>query len=245
MNEQLNLLRSLQEIDSIILSITEEIDLLPDKLKKTKSRLREAEVSREKIKSEYEKLDKEKKQKEDELEEIQNKLNKFKSKSTEIKTNKEYEAYLKEVETFEKAKYQVEDTILSIMETLDALTKDLKKEEIKFKKTEEGFRQEEKALELKKNELYSELDKEKIKRKDLAVRIDKEIYEEYMSLIRASGGLAVVQTKNEICLGCHTNIPPQLYNDIRNSQDIFTCYHCNRFLFYLAAGEAARGGEEK
>lgn len=245
MNEQLNLLISLQKIDSIMLSITEAIELLPDKLDKTKARLRESEASHEKIKSEYEKSDKEKKQKEDELEEIQDKLNKFKAKSAEIKTNKEYEAYLKEIETFEKTKYQVEDTILSVMETLDTLTKNLKMEEIKFKKVEEGFRQEEKALELEKNDLYSKLDKEKIKRKELAVRIDKGIYDEYMNLIRASGGLAVVQTENEICLGCHTNIPPQLYNDIKNSQDIFICYYCNRFLFYLAPGKTSRGEEEK
>jgi len=46
------------------------------------------------------------------------------------------------------------------------------------------------------------------------------------------GGLAVVQVENEICLGCNTNIPPQLYNDIKETSKTYTCYYCKRFLYY-------------
>lgn len=245
LNEQLSLLINLQEIDSAILSIAEEIELLPNKLEKARARLKEINASFEKIKAEYEKSDKKKKQKEDELEEIQQKLNKFKAKSTEIKTNKEYEAHLKEIQTFENNKYQIEEEILSIMETLDALTRDLKKEETKFKKAEENFKQEEKILEEEKNKLYSKMEMYKIKRKDLVRKIDEEIYEKYMNLIKSAGGVAVVKTQSEVCLGCHTNIPPQLYNDIKNNQGIFTCYHCNRFLFYSLQANPGMSGKEK
>jgi predicted nucleic acid-binding Zn-ribbon protein len=245
LNEQLSLLISLQEIDSAILSIAEEIELLPNKLEKAKARLKEINTSFEKVNAEYEKSDKEKKQKEDGLEELQEKINKFKAKSKEIKTNKEYEAHLKEVQTFENNKYQIEEEILSIMETLDALAKDLKKEETRFKKSEENFKQEGKVLEERKNKLYSEMEMYKIKRKDLVKEINEEIYEKYMNIIKSAKGVAVVQTRDEVCLGCHTNIPPQLYNDIKNGEDIFTCYHCNRFLYYFAPGESARGEKEK
>jgi len=232
LNEHLNLLISLQSIDSDILSVAEEIELLPSKLAEAKASLKEAKAFLEKIKSEHEKSDKEKKNKEGELEEIQEKLNKLSIKSTEIKTNKEYEAHLKEIKTFENNKYQIEEEILSIMEALDASGKELKKGETKLKNAEEDFSQKEKALEVEKKKLYSEMETQKAKRKDLVVRIDKEIYEKYMNIINSAGGLAVVQTQEEVCLGCHTNIPPQLYNDIKNGRDIFTCYHCNRFLFY-------------
>ncbi|HDZ61538.1 MAG TPA: hypothetical protein ENH40_00120, partial [Nitrospirae bacterium] len=50
--------------------------------------------------------------------------------------------------------------------------------------------------------------------------------------------------RKEICKGCNTNIPPQLYNDIRsNKDDIFTCYYCSRFLFYSDA--SAQDGAKK
>jgi len=233
MNEQLNLLISLQEIDSILLSIAGEIELLPDKLEKSRGLLKETRSSFETVKDRFEKLGKEKKQKENELEDFQEKINKFKVKSTEIKTNKEYEAHLKEIKTFEKSKYKIEDEILSIMEELDVLAKDIKKQEERAKRAEEEFKKEEKNLEQKKSELFSKMEIYKIKRNDLVNRIGLEIYEQYMVIMKSAGGVAVVRTQNEICMGCHTNIPPQLYNDIKNTNDIFTCYHCNRFLFYV------------
>jgi predicted nucleic acid-binding Zn-ribbon protein len=52
------------------------------------------------------------------------------------------------------------------------------------------------------------------------------------------GGLAVVQAKNEICLGCNTNIPPQLYNDIKETGKTYTCYFCKRFLYYQETSPA-------
>ncbi len=232
MNEQLSLLINLQEIDSVLLSIAGEIDLLPDKLKKSRGQLKESRSAFETVKDRYEQSGKEKKQKENESEELQEKINKLKAKSTEIKTNKEYEAHLKEIQTFEKKKYKIEDEILSLMEGLEVLAKEMKKEEDRGKKAEEDFRKDEKNLEQKKSELFSRMEIYKIKRKDLVNRIDQELYEQYMVIMKSSGGVAVVRTKNEVCLGCHTNIPPQLYNDIKSSQDIFTCYNCNRFLFY-------------
>jgi predicted nucleic acid-binding Zn-ribbon protein len=232
LNEQLKLLISLQEIDSAILSIAEEIEGLPGRLEKHRATLKEVNASFEKIKAKYGELNKKKKQKYDGLEEAEDKVNKLKAKSSEIKTNKEYEAHLKEIKTFENNKGRIEEEILTIMEDLEALSKEIGKEETKFKKAEENFKQEEKALEEERNKLHSEMEMYKLKRKDIVRKIDGEIYEKYMNLIKSSGGVAVVQTQNEVCMGCHTNIPPQLYNDIKSNEDIFTCYYCNRFLFY-------------
>lgn len=232
MNEQLRLLISLQEIDSTILSIAEEIEILPNKLTKAKAPLKEIQTSFDSDKAEYEKLDKKKKAQYNELEDIQEKIDKLKAKGTEIKTNKEYEAHLKEIKNFEERKYQLEEKILSVMETLDALSKDFKKKEEKLKKAQEHYKQAEKSLEDEKNTLYSKMETYKIKRKDIVRNIEEEIYEKYMTLIKTGGGKAVVQARNEVCLGCNTNIPPQLFNDIKGNKGIYTCYNCNRFLFY-------------
>ena len=245
MNEQLKFLISLQEIDSAILAIAEEIELLPNKLEKGKASLKEAQAVFEKVKTSYEESNKKKKHGENDVEEMQEKINKLKSKGMEIKTNKEYEAHLKEVKTFEDKKYQIEEEILTAMETIDSLTEELKKEEIKFKKTEENFGKEEKVLEEEKNRLHSEMEVYKIKRKDLVEKVEEEIYGRYMGLIKTAGGVAVVETQKEVCKGCHTNIPPQLYNDIKNSQEIFCCCYCNRFLFHLAPCESRHVVEGK
>ena len=63
-------------------------------------------------------------------------------------------------------------------------------------------------------------------------KLDPKTYDRYMKLLRKLGGLAVVEVENEICLGCNTNIPPQLYNDIIKGEDVYTCFFCNRLLYY-------------
>jgi len=232
LNEQLKYLIELQEIDSSILSIAEKIESLPGKLEQFKAPFKEANILLQKAKTQFEALGKGKKDREATAEELQEKINKLKNKGKEIKTNKEYEAYLKEIEGFEKEKYKIEDEILSTMENLEAFTKDMQKEELKVKKTEEEFRQKEKAFEEEKTKLHAEMETYKTKRKDFVAKIEVELYEQYMNLLKRSGGLAVVPAKKEVCLGCNTNIPPQQFNDIKKNDNIFNCYYCKRILYF-------------
>jgi len=232
LNEQLKLLIELQEIDTSILSIAERIEALPSKLEKFRTPFKEANLLLQKAKTVLESVGKNKKDKESEVEEFQEKINKLKAKTKDIKTNKEYEAFLKEIEGFEKEKFQIEDQILSIMENLETVAKDIQKEEAKVKKTEEEFKQQEKSVEEEKMKLHAEMETYKSKRKEFVAGIDAELYEQYMNLLKRAGGLAVVPARNEVCLGCNTNIPPQQYNDIKKGENIFNCYYCKRILYY-------------
>ncbi|GBD95902.1 MAG TPA: hypothetical protein ENG83_00845 [Nitrospirae bacterium] len=243
MNEQLRRLVELQEIDSVIISLADKIELLPDKLDQFKTPLEEASASFQKFKLKHEELNKRKKNKDLELEEIQDKINKLRSRSAEIKTNKEYEAHLREIEGFEKSKSKIEDEILTLMEDIENFTKNLQEEELKIRKAEDDFQEREKLLEEEKKKLNIEMELQKAKRKDFIAGIDKEIYAQYMTLLNRSG-LAVVPAKNEVCLGCNYNIPPQLYNDIKKNEDIYTCFYCKRFLYYKEPSpDGSKSGE--
>lgn len=232
MNEQLRLLIELQEVDSSILSIAEKIESLPARLDKSRAHLKETTTSLQNIKTMYEELNRKKKDKEFELDEIQERIKRLKEKSSEIKTNKEYEAHLKEIDNYTKKKTQIEDELLRHMEELEGLTDALKTEESKVKKVEEEFKKHERILDEEKKALYKEMEFYKTRRKDFVTRVDEELYEHYMNLLKKFEGLAVVPVENEVCLGCNTNIPPQLYNDIKEDKDIYTCYYCKRFLYY-------------
>jgi len=236
LNEQLKILIELQELDASILSIAEKIESLPSRLDKFRSVLKEATSSFQRVKTRYDELNKKKKEKESELDDIQERINRLKEKSREIKTNKEYEAHLKEIDSHNKKKTEVEDELLKYMEELETLTFTLKEEDSKVKKVEEEFKRHEIELDEERKALYREIDLYKIQRKGLVARIDEELYSHYMNLIKRYEGVAVVRVEDEVCLGCNTNIPPQLYNDIREDKDIYTCYYCKRFLYYKPKG---------
>ena len=232
MNEQLKILVGLQKVDSSLLVVAERIDSLPKKMELYQTPLKEAADLLEKAKKRSEIFTKKKKDKDLQLDEFQDKIEKLKSRSTEVKTNKEYEANLKEIETFEKKRYNIEDEVLIIMEEIDAFGNTLKEEEVKVKEAEEIFKQEVEKVEGEKKELLSEIEAIKSKRSQYIDKLDPKTYDRYMKLLRKLGGLAVVEVENEICLGCNTNIPPQLYNDIIKGEDVYTCFFCNRLLYY-------------
>jgi hypothetical protein len=232
LNDQLKLLIELQEIDSSILALVEKIDAIPLELEKFKAPLRKARDAFEKFQKQAEALEKKKKDKDIELDEMQDKIDKLKARSSEIKTNKEYEAHLKEIERFEQKRLQIEDDLLSIMEELESFAEETKKEEEKVKQAEKEFQEQENRLAEEKGRFETELESLKSRRKEFASGLDQELYNQYKTLLKRLGGLAVVETRNEVCMGCNTNIPPQLYNEIRETDNIYTCYYCKRFLYY-------------
>lgn len=232
MNEQLKILVGLQKIDSSILLVIDQIDALPGKLEQYKAPLKEANDFLKKAKTQTELLNKKKKDKDMQLDEFQDNIDKLKSRSADVKTNKEYEANLKEIETFEKNMYKVEDEVLAMMEEIETFANTLKEEEIKGKEAEKAFKQEEEKLEGEKKKLFSEIEAIKAKRAGYVEKLDQQTYDRYMQLLKKLGSLAVVEVKNEICLGCNTNIPPQLCSDIKKGDDVHTCFFCNRLLYH-------------
>lgn len=232
MNEQLKILAGLQEIDSSVLSLVEQIDALPGKLEQYRAPLKEAKDLLDKVKIRSELLDKNKKDKDIHLDELQNEIDKLKGRSAEVKTNKEYEANLKEIDVFEKNRYRVEDEVLVMMEEIETFSDSLKEEAAKVEAAEKAFKNEEEKQVEEKKKLLSGIEAIKAKRAEYVEKLDKRTYDRYMQLLEKLGGLAVVETKNEICLGCNTNIPPQLYNDIKKGDGVYTCFYCNRLLYY-------------
>jgi predicted nucleic acid-binding Zn-ribbon protein len=160
------------------------------------------------------------------------KINKLKVRTAEIKTNKEYQAHLKEIETAEKERYAVEDEILSVMEEMEVLSKEIKSDELKLITENKKIEEIKKRLEREMLEAEKELLPLKESRAKIADVIDGDMYKQYIDLFDAYGGLAVTEVKEEICLGCNMNIPPQLFVEIKRGEEIFQCPQCRRILYH-------------
>jgi predicted nucleic acid-binding Zn-ribbon protein len=239
LNEQLKCLIELQELDSSIIAMAEKIEMIPRKLEQFNSPLQHANELFQKTKTKHSALNKKKKDKDLQLDEMQDKINKLKSRSGDIKTNKEYEAHLKEIQGFEKNMSKLEDELIAIMEEIEAFEKELKIEEMKVKKAEEEYKLQEKILGEEQKKVTAELETEKVKRKGFVARLDDDYYTQYMNLLKRYGDRVVVETRNEICLGCNTNIPPQLYNDIKKGDVLYNCFFCKRYLYIKPPSESS------
>jgi predicted nucleic acid-binding Zn-ribbon protein len=231
MNEQLNILYALQKFDSEIVRKKNEAEQIPHKINRYTKPLKEAESVHQEEESRYSSLEKKKRQKESDLQEITDRIEKSKERSREIKSNKEYQAHLKEIEKIEKEKYLLEDDILYLMEELDELSQTLSQAMKKIEDEKSILNTHQRDLEQQKSQLEKELSELKDKRASLIPSIQKDLYDSYMDILQKMNGLAVVDANDEVCLGCYMSIPPQLYMEIRTTNEIFQCPQCGRFLY--------------
>ncbi len=237
MQENIKLLIELQGTDSVIFRDKNFIDSMPSKLLSAVQAFKEIQSLYEGGKQKVTLLEKKKKDKEKETEDINERIKKIKARASEIKTNKEYQAHLKEIEAIEKERYAIEDEILAIMEAVDAAGKELKAEEIKVRAEKDKVEAFKKQVEKEMAEAEGELSEKKARRSDIADKIDPDMYNEYMKVLKACGGLAVVEAREEICQGCNMNIPPQMFVEIKKNEEISQCPQCRRILYWKEVNE--------
>jgi uncharacterized protein len=229
----IKLLITLQNIDSRILEKRLFIDKVPLRIYEVDEPLKQARLELDRIKQKNDALIKKRREKEKMLEEINEKIKKMKVRVSEIKTNKEYQAHLKEVETSEKEIVAIEDEILAIMEDLDASLRQQKEKGVKVDSEVEKINAFKRELEAEVEKYEKELASLKEERGRAVDVMDPDSYGMYMRLLESGGGVAVTRAKNEICLGCNMNIPPQLFVEIRKNEEIIQCTQCQRILYYF------------
>ena len=235
MKDLLKILISLQEADSRILQKRLFIDKVPMRISEVDEPLRQANAELEKAIQKNEAMAKKKRDKELMLDDINEKTQKMKSRASDIKTNKEYQAYLKEIEAMGKGIADIEDEILLIMEELDNSLKAQKQKEDTIAgelKKIDAFKKE---LEAEVEKYKKELSLLKEERTKLSASVDPDAYSLYMTLLDSGNGIALTRAKDQICLGCNMNLPPQLYVEIKKNEDIIQCHQCRRILYYSEA----------
>lgn len=235
MNEQLKLLIELQKLDTSILAARMAIDALPERLSSAEEAFQKTASAGGQAEQAHAETEKKKKDKERDIEDLGEKIKKLKQRTSDIKTNKEYQAHLKEIERAEKDVKAAEDDSLALMEAIEQsagrLTGQrslLAAEQAKLtalkQQVDAEVRREEEALKRLKAERKKYLD-----------GLDSDIYTLYMTVMKATRGLAVVEARNEVCRGCNLHIPPQLFVELKRNDEITQCPQCRRILYFAGA----------
>jgi len=232
MYDQLPTLLQLQEIDG-------EIDRLENRKAKIPVEVQVLDAELAKYNEEFraksdamEELQRNRRSKERQLGVQQGQLEKYKSQRLSVKTNKEYTALESEIAELEESNSAIEDEILELMISIDEsademeLSRDmLKAQEGKFKKSKSKF-----LSELKK--LEQETDEWNKKRNHFLGEIHPALMSKYDSWRKRRGSSLVAVIEGQSCGGCHLTLPPQLINEVRKKEQLYTCNSCGRILYW-------------
>jgi predicted nucleic acid-binding Zn-ribbon protein len=232
LKRQITLLVERQRIDSEIRRLSFKKKELPDLISRQDEEFQARSHGVEETKQALDASVKAHRDKETELKDGIDRLRKTKDRLLEVKTNKEYQAMLKEIETIEQKNSEFEDEILTLLEKMDIFKKELRDRE----KTLDEYRKHYERERKKTEEELGSLDREILTRQknlqDLSSEIERDLAKKYEMIKKRQNGLAVVPVVKGVCTGCHLNIPPQLYNELRKSDQVLSCPYCNRIIYW-------------
>lgn len=233
MQEILEQLIELQKMDSKIASIEAVIKNTPSQLKQLKEKLEKAESGYNAIKQEMEENKKAYLSLEKELAEKKELLMNSQKKLSSVQNTKEYESVIRELEVSKKnvadgeiklkdmmgLDFKYESELNTITELKANLEKEL--EDMSSSKKDED------------KEMLEELEQLLKDREAFASKVKKSALMKYDRVRAHRHNIGIASVKDEVCNGCYMHIPPQLYVEVKKDNEIHTCPHCQRILYYI------------
>ncbi|HBI47666.1 MAG TPA: hypothetical protein DDX93_02940 [Smithella sp.] len=232
MKEKLLLLIKLQECDSQLVELSARKKTLPENIEKLDKEFSLFKEGIEKNKIKYDEMKSRHTESENKIKKLNESIVKTKERLLEVKNNKEYQAMLKEIEIAESSRGNTETEIISILEELDKLSILVKKDGETLKQSKNQYEQEKKRIENDLNTIDADVVNWGKKRIDLQKNVSDDLLARYEKIKKRNRGVGVISVWKSVCNGCHMNIPPQLYNELQRSEELFSCPNCDRIMYF-------------
>ncbi len=222
----------MQKLDTQLIVHERKRAGMPERLAEIEQDLQNAKEKLARQKEIIEELDKERRLKEKELDTEKEKIKKVQAKLHEIKTNKEYQAVLKETEAAQAANDKTEEETILLLERIEELRKDYDASQAYVKKRDKEVEAEKKELEKEMASVEAVVSVLRKERDGLMSKVSGDAKARYRILLEKRSGVAVVNVKDGVCLGCYMNIPPQLFIEVTRNAQLISCPSCNRIFCY-------------
>ncbi|MBC2710847.1 MAG: hypothetical protein HGJ94_07575 [Desulfosarcina sp.] len=149
-----------------------------------------------------------------------------------VKTNKEYQSILKEIEDIRKKNSGIEDRMLDQLENIESSERTVKEKEAQLGGFFQSCREKKEMLAAKEQRERQAVDTLNEKKVQISAKADPTTITILDDVKKKVRGLAVVPVQQAICMGCHMNIPAQLFNELQRFDELRFCPHCHRIIYW-------------
>ncbi|MBU1319445.1 MAG: hypothetical protein KKG33_13860 [candidate division Zixibacteria bacterium] len=232
MQKQIELLMKLQDIDYFIGELERSKDYLPDMIENLRKEMTEVADTLENHKKRLAEAKLELKSLEIEVGANNEALEKYQHQMLSIKTNKEYDALTQEIDRTKEVVSDAEDKTLLLMDEISELEQKIEEYEAK---SDETRKLNVDQLEQLQNQIDAVGEKMQMKddeRKNVLVRIPKQLMSAYERIRKGRGGDVVVPVKRRSCGACYKQLEPRLVQEIKKADKVITCDSCGRILYW-------------
>lgn len=233
MSPELSKLIELQELDSEIQRITDRLAKIPEEREQVENDYKRYAAEFLDLQSKHHQTIKDRKELETELLTVQQQHEKYKQDLMRVTNQKQYETALREIDATKKHASALESEILKRMEELDKLDADLKEKapdaERKRAETDASLV----ALSGEYEQTEHRLAELSEQRKQAMGRLPTSLTSTYDRMSRSRRGQALSEVSAEgVCTACRMKVRPKVFSDVRKGDQLITCEHCGRILYY-------------
>jgi len=232
MQNDLEMLLKLQSIDYDLEELDRSKDYLPDMIKNLRKEIEEVSGTLKESEERLTQQSLQKKKLELDIEEINSELAKLQKQMRDIKTNREYDALVTEIASRKKKVSDNEEELLKTLAEIDELQDKIKEYKEKLVEVEKNNRVQLESLTREMDSIGIKIKQKQDERKNVSVRINKQMLATYERVKKVKGGAAVVPVKKRACSGCYKSLPPQKIQEIKKGENLITCDSCGRILIW-------------
>ena len=167
-----------------------------------------------------------------------NKIKKSEEKLRSVKTNKEYQSSLKEIDDLKAVSSKLEDEMLEFLEKIEASEKTLQDRRQQYKEIVDETNQKKASMQRDVDQSEKRLVELESDRNAIAAELDVDLITLFNRVkAKQVNGVAIVEAKDAVCLGCNMNIPPQIYNELQRRDSLKYCPSCERIIYWKELDE--------
>lgn len=243
MKEEIEKLESLQKVDIEILTVMEEKEEVEKNIAGLEERWKEKQSQIESKENEIKELEAKRSDLEKMLFLEQDKLKKTKTKlqGSGVKNPHAFNANQREIEKLKKEVEGLEDELLKIMTELENQKSALERYKLDLAEIKQLLADSSAEAEERNKVLSAKIADLERAKKELEKGIDQKILATYRRIQARYQRNPIAIAWGESCLGCHMNIPPQLYNELQRCEKLITCPACHRILVFKRQPENNAG----
>lgn len=149
-----------------------------------------------------------------------------------VKTNKEYQSILKEIEDIRKKNNAIEDRLIDLLEQIESAEAEIKAKETELLEFIQSCHDKRETLAAQIRCEQEAVDTLNEKKKRISAKADPKMIIVLDDVKKKVRGMAVVPARQAICMGCHMNIPAQLFNELQRFDELRFCPHCHRIIYW-------------
>src|SRR5271166_3691162 len=233
MHSDLNKLIDLQQVDSRIAALQQEVVALPAEVRQIEAKLAGSQARVEAVKAAMKADENARRKHESDIQDQQQKISKYRDQSLNVKTNQEYKALLSEIEQAEAQIRKLEDKILEIMVAADARKEELRLAEVALKAAAAENEKEKEHARQQTAEDEKELAELDAQRQELRANNDDDTLRHYDRVFKLRGSALSAVHEDQMCSVCRVMLRPQVFQDVMRGEETMYCDSCQRILYYV------------